>query len=156
MLRYVPKDWGSEEWIVNNDKYCGKRLTLLQGWQSSLHMHPIKDETFYVDKGLVRLEYADAEPMLLRPGDSFHIEHGHYHRFTGMEHSIIYEFSTHHDDADVVRREPSQQVELPYEPSNPVAFRLRDTATRRAGELKTLYLEAADEIDRLEKGITPG
>jgi D-lyxose ketol-isomerase len=44
------------------------------------------------------------------PGDRFDVKPGMTHRFTGLEDSVIVEFSTHHDEADVVRLEPSRQV----------------------------------------------
>ena len=25
-IKYVPKGWGHEKWIVNTDEYCGKLL----------------------------------------------------------------------------------------------------------------------------------
>jgi hypothetical protein len=55
-LQVVPKVWGSEQWIVNGDRYCGKLLLLMRGWQCSLHRHVVKDETFFVLSGRVRME----------------------------------------------------------------------------------------------------
>jgi mannose-6-phosphate isomerase-like protein (cupin superfamily) len=105
------KFWGAEQWIVNTPQYCGKKLDLMQGYQCSLHMHPVKDETFYVESGLVRLELGD-ETMILQAGDSARIRPGTWHRFTGLFPSIIFEFSTHHDETDVVRKEESRRVDL--------------------------------------------
>ena len=48
-IHYVPKFWGYEQWFVNNDKYCGKRLLLNRGYQCSVHYHKIKEETFYIN-----------------------------------------------------------------------------------------------------------
>lgn len=107
-----PKVWGEEQWIVNNDKYCGKRLILRKGMQCSLHYHKVKDETFYVESGLVRMErvYAtvreDGEEVSnLGPGDVVHIPARLLHRFSGLEDSVIFEFSTHHDEEDSYRVE---------------------------------------------------
>src|SRR3989344_7564795 len=101
----VPKVWGEEHWIVNNDEYCGKRLILRRGFQCSLHYHKEKDETFFVQSGRVRLELGDATHEL-KPGDSIHIPRDVLHRFAGLEDSEIFEFSTHHDDEDSYRMEP--------------------------------------------------
>jgi len=108
MERVVPKEWGEEHWIVNRG-YCGKKLILRRGFRCSLHLHPVKDETFHVDRGAVFLELA-GEGHVLRAGDTRHIPTGTPHRFTGLEESVILEFSTHHDDDDVVRMEPSGAV----------------------------------------------
>ena len=102
--KIVPKVWGHEEWIVNST-YCGKLLHLREGMRCSLHYHERKDETFYVLSGKVRLEVG-AFAVTLNPGDSHHIPPGTRHRFSGIDDSVIVEFSTHDDD-DNVRLEPS-------------------------------------------------
>lgn len=106
-----PKVWGEEHWIVNG-AYCGKKLFLRQGRQCSLHFHKNKDETFYVQSGRVRLELGPHPDHIavdeLGPGDSVHILPYRIHRFYGVEDSEIFEFSTHHDEADSYRLEPSK------------------------------------------------
>lgn len=102
MLKIVKKVWGEERWIVNNESYCGKMLVLRKGFQCSLHRHPVKHETFYLQSGQVRMELNGAI-HIMQPGDSVDIESGTWHRFAGLRDSVIFEFSTHHDDADVER-----------------------------------------------------
>ena len=126
MLKIVPKGWGQEEWIVNNDKYCGKLLYLNTGAKVSLHYHKNKDETFYVRFGKVIVGYYD-DPELdgnfthwascdvfkekgiqcveLGPGDVFHVPAGRRHAiYSASSHeSCIIEFSTHHEDSDSYR-----------------------------------------------------
>jgi quercetin dioxygenase-like cupin family protein len=101
---FVKKDWGSEEWIVNTPEYCGKRMTLNKGWQCSMHYHRIKHETFYVLTGKIKLELGEYIRILL-PGDSIEIPVGMPHRFGGLEDSVFFEFSTHHEDSDSYRTE---------------------------------------------------
>jgi mannose-6-phosphate isomerase-like protein (cupin superfamily) len=109
--KIVRKAWGSEEWIVNNPYYCGKKMILKQGWRCSLHYHKIKHETFYIMFGRVFMEY-DGQRMILEAGDSLAIEPGKKHRFTGLRDSIMMEFSTTHDDLDVYRDTESGFVGL--------------------------------------------
>lgn len=45
-----------EELYVNSPLYCCKHLIFLKGFQCSLHYHKLKDETFYVLKGKIKLE----------------------------------------------------------------------------------------------------
>lgn len=63
-MEFVPKGWGFEKWIVNNNKYCGKLLYFVKGRKCSLHFHHIKDETFYIHSGKIRLYYSDDLPLL--------------------------------------------------------------------------------------------
>lgn len=101
-MKAVSKVWGSELWIVNNDLYCGKMLTLTKGWQGSKHYHKRKTETFYVLTGFIRLEL-DSLVLFLSYGSSVTIPPRTLHRFAGMENSQIIEFSTTHDDDDTYR-----------------------------------------------------
>lgn len=69
MINNVKKNWGNEEWLVNNDLYCSKYLNLIKGYQCSVHYHAIKDETFYVLEGTVKLSVVDIRDyiMILSP-----------------------------------------------------------------------------------------
>ena len=112
---FVKKVWGHEEWIVNNPKYCGKKLVLKQGFRCSMHKHNIKDETFYLLSGKILLESefdGQKTKILMTSGDVFHVKIGMWHRFTGLVDSEIMEFSTFHMDEDSIRREDSGAVDL--------------------------------------------
>lgn len=109
----VSKVWGSEEWVTNNDKYCGKILNLNQGFRCSIHYHKEKHETFYLLSGRVLMEMGnDLTRRVLQVGDSQVVEPLQKHRFTGLENSRIIEFSTHHDDNDSYRVSLSGNVNL--------------------------------------------
>jgi len=112
--KYVPKGWGGELWIHNDELYCGKLLTLLAGKRCSLHFHRKKTETFYIHSGKVKMElkYPDGaeETLVLKPGDSVHLPAGTWHRYTGIEDSEIFEFSTQHFDEDTVRLRPGDSL----------------------------------------------
>ena len=109
----VPKVWGSEEWIVNNDLYCGKILNLNLGWRCSVHYHKKKHETFYLLQGALLMEMGDdLTRRVLYEGDSEVVEPLQKHRFTGLKDSRIIEFSTHHEDSDSYRETESGFVDL--------------------------------------------
>ena len=57
----VPKGWGEELIIENNEMYCGKLLIFKAGCKFSMHYHMIKDETWYVDKGIFIYRWIDTE-----------------------------------------------------------------------------------------------
>jgi len=108
-VELVPKVWGYEKWLENNDKYCCKILVLKEGYQCSLHYHKVKDETFLATKGHVRLEVED-EIVHMKPGNFVRLKPNTKHRFTGLEDSEIIEISTHHEDGDSYRIEESRKV----------------------------------------------
>ena len=112
------KVWGYEEWIVN-ESYCGKKLCLRRGKRCSLHYHRDKDETFYIVSGKVYMEIGgpavSVGPRVIEimgPGDSVRIHQETVHRFSGIEDSVIIEFSTHHEDDDSYRIERSGEFDV--------------------------------------------
>jgi mannose-6-phosphate isomerase len=117
----IEKLWGWED-IVHNNIYCMKMLYLRPGFQSSMHYHPKKDETFLVVNGCCDLEVADGwnygdplysmiQTLRMVPGDSRHLRPGTPHRFRAVNDGcMIVEASTPHSDTDVVRIEPSKEI----------------------------------------------
>lgn len=112
--RHTPgKRWGWEEWIVNNEWYCGKRLhfDVLNG-STSLHFHSVKHETMYVESGRFTVTIVDTVTAAhafhtLDQGDSIVIPPNTPHRITAVTvPAVLVEFSTHHDDSDSHRVEP--------------------------------------------------
>ncbi len=87
-MKEVPKGWGKELWIANSPLYCGKKLIV----QMELQHTDGKKESF-----------------VMNPGDSLHIPQLLVHRFTGIEDSEIFEFSTQHFDEDSHRLELGTQ-----------------------------------------------
>jgi mannose-6-phosphate isomerase-like protein (cupin superfamily) len=104
----VDKGWGYELWLVNKD-YCGKLLHFERGKKCSWHYHRVKDEVFYLHAGRLRVRYgygddlADAAEVVLWPGLAFAVPAGLRHQMEAEEESDLYEFSTHHDEADSIR-----------------------------------------------------
>lgn len=115
MSDYVAKEWGAEFWLVNEPEYCAKELVIAAGKRSSLHYHRVKKETFIVKSGVVRLEQRDVRGAVideyLLPNEQRTILPKTPHRFSSIAGGVILEISTHHDDADVVRIEPSGSID---------------------------------------------
>jgi len=57
----IPKGWGEEVIIENNEMYCGKLLKFKKGCKFSMHYHLIKDETWYVSEGEFIYRWIDTE-----------------------------------------------------------------------------------------------
>ena len=108
-IKYVPKGWGYEKWIVNTGDYCGKLLYFEKGKRCSFHYHKLKDETFYLQSGKILLYYGETDDLdnarniILEPGDKFHIYGGLRHQMIAIESSELFEFSTEHFDDDSYR-----------------------------------------------------
>ena len=104
----VPKGWGEELIIENNDKYCGKLLIFKAGCKFSMHYHMIKDETWYVNKGeftykWIDTETADTIEQHLKSGDIVRQRPGQPHQLIALTDGIIFEVSTQHFDSDSYR-----------------------------------------------------
>ena len=108
-MKYVPKEWGYEKWIVNKKEYCGKLLFFHSGKKCSWHYHEIKDEVFYLQSGRMIVRYGDdddiekAEETLLESGMKFYIPPGLRHQMEAIEDCELFEFSTEHFDEDSYR-----------------------------------------------------
>ena len=108
-IKLVPKGWGFEKWIVNNEEYCGKLLYFVKGKRCSWHYHHLKDETFYIQSGKILLRYSEedeltsSDELILEKGDRFHITRGMRHQMTALEDTELFEFSTQHFDSDSIR-----------------------------------------------------
>ena len=108
-IKFVPKGWGFEKWIVNNEEYCGKLLYFAIGKKCSWHYHILKDETFYIHSGKISLLYSNddnielANETILKKGDTFHVYRGLRHQMYALEDTELFEFSTQHFDSDSIR-----------------------------------------------------
>jgi len=107
--KFVPKGWGYERWIVNKEEYCGKLLFFSKDKCCSWHYHKLKDETFYIHKGLIELSYGWGDDInlsdviILKEGDTFHIPPGLKHQMYAFKDTELFEFSTQHFDEDSYR-----------------------------------------------------
>lgn len=108
-VHFVPKGWGSELWLVNDDLYCGKILRFNKGKKCSLHYHKIKTETFYLHSGRLHLrvmaspEATVVEEFELEAGQCMDIPPGLVHQMEALEDAELFEFSTEHFEEDSYR-----------------------------------------------------
>ena len=105
-IKFVPKGWGFEKWIVNSNLYCGKLLYFVKGKRCAWHYHELKDEVCYVQSGKILVKYSrgddlsEADEIILSPGDNFHVWTGLRHQMIAIEDTELFEFSTEHFDSD--------------------------------------------------------
>jgi hypothetical protein len=128
--KFFLKSWGFEYWFENNEKYCGKVICVRdKDWSSfgAFHFHKIKDETFFVISGGIKLDILDlsrVEPLsienleispigddlpwvnryFLQPFQYIRIYPGVLHRFSGFgSEGLFIETSTSHYETDSYR-----------------------------------------------------
>ncbi len=104
----VPKGWGEEIVIENNEMYCGKVLVFKKGCRFSMHYHMNKDETWYVEEGKFIYRWIDTEigkqnEDKLSEGDVVRQRPGQPHQIIALTDGRIFEVSTHHEDSDSYR-----------------------------------------------------
>lgn len=104
----VPKGWGEELIIENNELYCGKLLIFKKDCKFSMHYHMVKDETWYVQSGTFLYRFidtrtADIVEIGLKTGDIVRQKPGQPHQLIACSDGVIFEVSTHHEDADSYR-----------------------------------------------------
>ncbi len=112
MLTTIPKTWGREQWLENNELYCLKELHIFAGQRCSLHRHRVKDETFVVRQGVVIVELRK-RILIVNPDDKIRIKPGEWHRFGSKAGAVMLEVSTHHDDSDVERMPGEESGRIP-------------------------------------------
>ena len=101
-MKTVPKEWGEEQWIVNNNKYCGKKMLIKKGFYCSYHFHKIKEETFYILDGELELIH-NGKYIKIGKGKTLHVKPSEYHSFRATEDTLFFEFATQHLDEDNYR-----------------------------------------------------
>ncbi len=108
MTTRVEKPWGHELIWAKTDRYVGKILHIRAGEALSLQYHRVKDETFMVLAGRMRLEHFDEDQSTqvteLTAMQPFHVSPGLRHRMIAVEDTEVLEVSTPELD-DVVRLE---------------------------------------------------
>lgn len=106
--RRVEKPWGSEEILVETDRYVAKILTILSGHQLSRQYHEVKDETIVGLEGICAVEIGpkdDIETVFIEKGTVRRILPGTIHRFKNWQGYVrLLEISTPELD-DVIRLE---------------------------------------------------
>ena len=105
---HIPKGWGNELIIENNEMYCGKLLRFKGGCKFSMHYHMNKDECWYVEDGefiyrWIDTEIAEMNEVELKVGDVVRQRPGQPHQLEAIIDGTIFEVSTHHEDSDSYR-----------------------------------------------------
>lgn len=87
-----------------NRNYCKKLIVQLPGQSHPLHFHKLKEETFQVLSGAMRVEI-EGHHKTLRAGETLLIQPGVWHRFWTETGVIFEEISTTHFNTDSYYRD---------------------------------------------------
>ena len=92
--------------IINciNRSYCKKLLVMLPGQRHPLHHHPLKEETFQLLYGDLRLTL-DGQERNLQPGCTCLVLPGVWHEFSSQGGAVIEEVSSTHYDNDSIYKD---------------------------------------------------
>ncbi len=97
----VDKPWGYEKILISTEKYLTKELFIREGYQTSFHFHPNKDETLFVLKGAGYVEFTDRKQSFSR-NETIRIQPKIVHTIVATENTVLHEVSTPHIE-DTVR-----------------------------------------------------
>ena len=104
VVKDVDKYWGNMKTLFENEQYSVKRIFMKKNTQSSMEYHIKKEESYYIEKGKLRvgtrIARAKNTSFVLNEGDIFHIPVGFMHMRIALEDTVIIEFSTLDDDGD--------------------------------------------------------
>jgi mannose-6-phosphate isomerase-like protein (cupin superfamily) len=104
VVKDVEKYWGNMKTLFENEQCSVKRIFMKKGTQSSMEYHIKKEESYYIEKGKLRvgtrIARARNTSFVLDKGDVFHIPVGFMHMRMALEDTVIIEFSTLDDDGD--------------------------------------------------------
>ena len=126
-IKFVPKRWGYERWLVNNEKFCGKELFIASGKYTSFHWHEIKEEMLYVQSGVLGWIWLDDREdtghpadthqwMKIYPGGGFYVLPNIIHQLYAVEGDVvIIETSSQHFDEDSYRATTELMHDFNYE-----------------------------------------
>ncbi len=103
--------------IINiiNREYCKKYIIVLPGQSHPFHAHKVKEETFQVLYGNLKVQIAGEPEKVLRPGDMQTVLRGVMHAFSSETGAIFEEVSTQHMKSDSYYEDPVIAQQDPIE-----------------------------------------
>jgi mannose-6-phosphate isomerase-like protein (cupin superfamily) len=107
-VKITKKPWGEERLFALTNNYAGKILIIRKGHRLSLQFHEQKEETLYLESGMLKLLIGPQKGKLvvkvLTSGNTFHVPPKVVHRMEAIDNCRLIEVSTP-ELKDVVRIE---------------------------------------------------
>jgi len=105
------KIWGYTTEVFNKNNVSVSRLSIIKGSCCSKHLHKYKHNTFYIEEGKALIQewkndYNLLDETILTKGQMCTIPPNTYHRFIGLENTIMYEiYHTELSSTDIIRED---------------------------------------------------
>jgi len=108
-MKISGKVWGYTQEIIKGSSFELHRIEVNEGGFCSLHKHIHKNNGFFVEAGGIEIEvhkndYNLVDKTVLTDGDFMIVKAGEYHRFRGLEKSVVYEIYWIDDIAEDIER----------------------------------------------------
>jgi len=103
------KIWGFTQEIFNKNNVSIHRIVINKNGTCSRHYHDFKHNIFFVESGKIlvqewKKEYDLIDETVLNEGESCSVPPKNYHKFIGLENSIVYEiYFVELQNNDIVR-----------------------------------------------------
>lgn len=111
----VPKPWGKEYLVLEENNIAGWILHINKGERTSLHCHPTKKTSLVILKGKVVVNFLTSSKEYSK-GEKIIIRQGVFHSTVALTDSILLETETPVNKADLIRLKDSYGREnKPYE-----------------------------------------
>ncbi|MBN1824141.1 MAG: hypothetical protein JW803_07475 [Endomicrobiales bacterium] len=97
-MRIIKKPWGEERLFALTKKYAGKLLIVRKTHRLSLQYHEKKEETLYLQSGLLKLIVGSSprnlKTKIITSGKVFHLPPKTVHRMEALKDCVLVEVST--------------------------------------------------------------
>lgn len=114
-------EYGATILNILNREYCKKLIVLLPNQNHPSHFHKVKEETFHILSGDLKL-VLDGETHNLKKGDLLTVGRGQRHSFSSSNGCVIEEISTTHKKDDSyyddpkITNNPGRKIDFNYYP----------------------------------------
>ena len=108
-MKIAGKVWGYTQELIKGSSFEVHRIEIEKDGFCSLHKHNHKNNAFFVEDGTIEVEvhkndYDLVDKTVLSDGDLLVVKAGEYHRFRGLDKSIVFEIYWIDDIAEDIQR----------------------------------------------------
>lgn len=116
LLSKQGKIWGYTQEIFNKNNVSINRLFIKKDTCCSKHLHEYKSNIFWVESGKIiveewKKEYNLVDKTILEKGEHMVVPPKNFHKFTGLEDSVVFEiYYTELSETDIIREDIGKNI----------------------------------------------